>query len=44
MGALEYTYWLALLLPPPESITRPWLLIVTVAVMFWYWYLKLPMK
>lgn len=44
MGALEYTYWLALFLPPPETMTRPWLLLVMLVGMFWYWYLKLPMK
>ena len=42
MGVLEYIYWLGLMEPPLESLTRPWLLIVMVVVMFWFWYLKLP--
>jgi len=42
MGALEYVFWLSLLMPAPESMTRPWLLIVAVVGMFWFWYLRLP--
>ena len=42
MGALEYVFWLSLMLPPPETMARPWLFIVAVVIMFWYWYIRLP--
>ena len=42
MGVLEYIYWLGLMEPPLESLTRPWLLIVMVVVLFWWWYAMLP--
>ncbi len=42
VGALEYVFWMGLLLPPPESMTMSWLSIVAVVGMFWFWYAKLP--
>jgi hypothetical protein len=42
MGALEYVFWISLMLPAPETMTRPWLFIVGCVLMFWYWYIRLP--
>ncbi|KKN65021.1 hypothetical protein LCGC14_0485780 [marine sediment metagenome] len=42
MGVLEFIFWLGLMEPPLESLTRGWLLIVLVVCLFWYWYIKLP--
>ena len=41
MGALEFTFWLALGLPPPESLMVPWLLLCGVVGITWWPLLRL---
>ena len=42
MGVLEYTFWLGLMLPPPETIIAPWLCLVAFVCLCWLWWAKLP--